>query len=186
MRRNIICRIYLHSFSVFTFFSPSAASAVPILLPASCPEACEPIMLEFVASAKAAFVSSDTGGGFPLIAPVLSPTKQRLDQYTEFLSDNAGSILGLEEAEFVAIVARGEWKWKCRSESFGGDLRTWNALQRNFDVVPVIERSGCVECEEWKLELCASLSEILFGLRCDDSMLEMQRQMPLLAVIRLW
>ena len=51
-----------------------------------------------------------------------------------------GYILGLEEAEFVAIVARGEENR--RSESFGGDLRTWNALQRSFDVVPVVERFG--------------------------------------------
>ena len=65
-----------------------------------------------------------------------------------------GSILGFEEAEFVAIVARGEENRRSeRCESIGGDLRTWNALQRNFDVVPVVERPGGVLYVRRKLEL---------------------------------
>jgi hypothetical protein len=47
---------------------------VPTLLPASCPGTWDPVGLDFAASARAAFVSFETAGGFPETGPVSSPT----------------------------------------------------------------------------------------------------------------
>ncbi len=78
-------KLYIRSFSLFTFLP---VSSLPTLLPASCPATCVPVELEFVASARAALVSFDTGGGFPETGPVSSPTVKYNRQYVVPHSSN--------------------------------------------------------------------------------------------------
>ena len=70
-------RGFVRSRSAFIFASASVSStagAVPTLLPASFPEACNPVASEFAEPETAALVSAETGGGGPLTGPVGSPT----------------------------------------------------------------------------------------------------------------
>jgi hypothetical protein len=132
----------IRSFSLFTFFSPPAASAVPTLLPASLPEACCPMVLDSAASVRAVRVSLETGGGFPVTGPVFSPTEA-----LQLVSDPLKVVLklnyslGLAEAELVAILALGELKVLLQSV-----LRTKSVLIRSFDVLSVFySRTGKIE-----------------------------------------
>jgi hypothetical protein len=68
--------VSVRSLALLPFPSSAVASPVPILLPASFPEACCPIVLDSAAFVRAVFVSFETGGGGPEIGPVFSPTRR--------------------------------------------------------------------------------------------------------------
>ena len=74
--------VIVHSFSLFTFFSPSAAAAVPTLLAAS----------DCAASATAAFTRV---GAFPDTGPASSPTvESRVSVSSLVVSQLSCSYLG--------------------------------------------------------------------------------------------
>jgi len=68
----------VHSFSLFTFFSPPAASEVPTLLPASCPGTWDPVASDCAESLIASLISEEIAGGGPDTGPVSFPTSNNV------------------------------------------------------------------------------------------------------------
>lgn len=150
-----------HSFSVLTFFSPSPFCSVPAALPASFPEACWPIKLEFVASARAALVSSDTAGGLPDTAPVFSPTIGKC--YQSCLRQHCGVLTGVRRCRIRChFGTRQEDKW-----CFCGRPAHLKRSKQNSRRRAGIERSRRVENGK---EVISSLPDFKY-LVCDDSKL---------------